>query len=89
MGPSMSMDGVGHQAARGPAGQGAASMGPSMSIDGVRWITSATSARSAGFNGAVDEHRRSHERQISAVVLQEVASMGPSMSIDGVRGVTR
>ena len=38
-----------------------ASMGPSMSIDGVSWYAAATRRSSgSGFNGAVDEHRRSH-----------------------------
>ena len=59
MGPSMSIDGVIRAMASG-AVAGSASMGPSMSIDGVPRILSVRVAPHTRFNGAVDEHRRSH-----------------------------
>ena len=60
MGPSMSIDGV---IGRGDLGQddvAMASMGPSMSIDGVLRHRHGRPSGERRFNGAVDEHRRSH-----------------------------
>ena len=61
-----------------------ASMGPSMSIDGVSAGREMAESIAAGFNGAVDEHRRSRWAQRGGPTPQAAASMGPSMSIDGV-----
>ena len=62
-------------------------MGPSMSIDGV--VTAWRVARRGhpGFNGAVDEHRRSRTGVDEDARRSAGASMGPSMSIDGVVAV--
>ena len=60
-------------------------MGPSMSIDGVASATPRTSPPVRRFNGAVDEHRRSHAMLMLGGNRDAPASMGPSMSIDGVR----
>ena len=60
-----------------------------MSIDGVGDASPRIERSDTGFNGAVDEHRRS---RLGTGVLARgdaPASMGPSMSIDGVTsGVT-
>ena len=74
MGPSMSIDGVAPGAASDEAARQTASMGPSMSIDGVPRLKRRRRSPRPGFNGAVDEHRRSRGleewRSAEEVLLQ-------------------
>ena len=68
MGPSMSIDGVIGGQHTEVSAEVIASMGPSMSIDGVRRAGIVRLAMRCRFNGAVDEHRRSHaENSLSSV----------------------
>ena len=65
MGPSMSIDGVAVSLHSDGAPGGGASMGPSMSIDGVAAGREMLARSAGGFNGAVDEHRRSHVMKVT------------------------